>query len=136
MSKKITDIYELYSFIINLYGYGYFYSYIFNQTILKGIFINISANLLSNYLLNNNIIKFITHSYWKNNINNIAMPQLLSCIVNIGSSYHILSSNILIIAPTNIFLNHLISKMYINEIIYSKNTRYLLIFLFLIIELF
>jgi len=133
---KITDIYELYSFIIYLYGYGYFYSYIFCQPLVKGLFINISANLFSNYLLNTNIFKFITHNYWKNNLNSIAMPQLLSFLINIITSNDIISSNIIIIMPINIFLNHLISKMYINEINYSKNIRYLLLLIYLFIDLF
>jgi hypothetical protein len=133
---KITDIYELYSYIIYLYGYGYFYSYIFNQSLVKGLFINISANLFSNYLLNTNIFKFVTHNYWKNNLNNIAMPQLLSSLINIVTSYDMISSNIIIVMPINIFLNHLISKIYINEINYSKNIRYILLFLFLFIDLF
>jgi hypothetical protein len=133
---KITDIYELYSFIIYLYGYGYFYSYIFNQSLVKGLFINISANLFSNYLLNTNILKFITHSYWRNNINSIVMPQLISSFINIITSYHMISNNIIIVMPINIVLNHLISKMYTNEINYSKNIRYLLLLVFLLLYLF
>lgn len=129
---KNTDIYELYSFIIYLYGYGFFYTYIFSNPLIKGLFINISGNLLSNYTLNTNIFKFITHNYWKNNLNNIVMPQLLSSTLNIITSYDIISSNFLITIPINIFLNHLISKMYINELDYSKNSRYLILFIFIV----
>jgi hypothetical protein len=132
MTKKITDIFELYSFIIYLYGYEYFYCYIFNQPLVKGLLINISFNIFSSCVFNMNIIKFLSHTYWLNNLNNISMPQLLSSIINITTGSGYFTDNVLINIPINIFLNQLISKMYTNEISYSKNLRYLLIFIFLI----
>ena len=137
---KITDIYELYSFIIYLYGYEYFYSFIYSQPLIYGLFLNISFNLFINYIFKTNIIKFITHSYWKSKLNTIAMPQLLSCTINIINSYDYLPkdylpNNLIITVPMNLFLNHLISNMYKNELDDSKNIRYLMILLFFIIDI-
>ena len=131
---KITDVYELYSFIIYLYGYSFFYSYIFGLPLLKGAFLNISCNLLFNYTLNTNIFKFITHNYWIKHLNTIAMPQLISTVLNMIIINDGISTNHIITIPINIFLNHLISKMYNNELKSSKNIRYFIIFLFLFLE--
>jgi hypothetical protein len=74
---------ELYSFLIYLYFYNYIYSYILTETIFKIILINIFGNLIMYYIFNNSIITLITHSYWRYNLNEIAIPQLINCLVNI-----------------------------------------------------
>ena len=74
--------YELYSYIIYLYFYTFLYEYIFQQTIFKGLVINIFGNILFYKICNYNIFSLLVHKYWKENLNTIAMPQLLSCISN------------------------------------------------------
>jgi hypothetical protein len=131
----ITDKFELYSFSIYLYFYAFFYMFIYNNTFFNGLLINLMGNYLFNYLFNYNILSFIGHNYWKYNLNTIAMPQLITCSTNIIILNHFYYFNnyndFILILPFNYLLNYSIKKMYKNEINYSKNLRFVLIFLFL-----
>jgi len=63
------------------------------------------------------------------------MPQLLSSLINIVSIYDMIpfyGKNFIICLPINIFINLLITKMYVNEKDYSKNLRYIMIFIYFI----
>jgi hypothetical protein len=100
-NKEVIDKYELYSFSIYLYLYGFFYLFIFEQTLIKGLLINILSNFFTYYLINYNIISLIKHKYWRENLTDIAMPQLITCTTNI-ISYSTL--NIYFIIPIDIIV--------------------------------
>lgn len=132
-NKEIIDKYELYSFSIYLYLYGFFYLFIFEQTLIKGLIINILSNFFTYYLINYNIISLIKHKYWRENLTDIAMPQLITCTTNI-ITYSTL--NIYFIIPIDIIVYLLIRKVYKNEISYSKNLRFIICILFFISKFF
>ena len=127
------DKYELYSYIIYLYFYTFFYEYIFEQTFLKGCFINIFGNIIFYKLCNYNIFSLLVHKYWKNNLNTIAMPQLLSCITNT-----LIIKNDLMISPyiSYIATYYIIKNMYPMEILESKQIRFTVSTIFCIFDLF
>ncbi len=125
----MIDIYEFYSYILYMYGYGIFYIIIFEQPLFKAILISIFFNFILNYTINHNTIKFIMHKYWKKNLNNIVIPQLLTFTSN-TLIYNNYSKYITI--PANIIIYNMISKYYINEISYSKNLRFILLFIFIL----
>lgn len=136
---KNTDKYELYSFSIYLYLYGFFYLFIFEQTLIKGLLINIITNIFSFYMFKYNFIMFLRHKYWRENITDIAMPQLINCATNITiystlkiSFYY----NIAILSFADILTYLLIKSMYKNEINYSKNLRFIINIIFFILFLF
>ena len=139
MTKILTDKYELYSYTIYLYFYAFFYMYLFEYNFFKGLLINIVGNTLFYYVFGYNIISFMCHKYWKNNLNTISMPQLLSCASNIFVHNYINIFNnkydILIILPTNIFLNMTIKNIYKDELIYSTNLRFIILMLFLFFKI-
>ena len=128
------DIFELYSFSIYLYSYGYFYNFILDQSFTKGIIINIFFNFLTYYFFKYNIFTFISHSYWIKNKNTIAVPQLLSCLSNIFCNK--LFDNSLIDLPINFILQYSISNVYKNENKYSNNLRFLFLSFYLIKKIF
>lgn len=134
MSKEELDKYELYSFSTYLYLYGFFYLFIFEQTFIRGLLINLFVNILMHYFFNQNIISFISHKYWKRNLNDISMPQLLTCLTNITLYTSFSNSRYaVVILPSNILMEYFIRKIYKKEIIYSKNLRliiYITFFLF------
>lgn len=132
-NKEIIDKYELYSFSIYLYLYGFFYLFIFEQTLIKGLIINILSNFFTYYLINYNIISLIKHKYWRENLTDISMPQLITCTTNI-ITYSTL--NIYFIIPIDIIVYLLIRKVYKNEISYSKNLRFIICILFFISKFF
>lgn len=135
---KNTDKYELYSFSIYLYLYGFFYLFIFEQTLIKGLLINILTNIFSFYIFKYNFISFLRHKYWRENLTDIAMPQLINCATNITiySTLNIsYNYNILILSFTDILTYLLIKNMYKNEINYSKNLRFIINILFFILFL-
>jgi hypothetical protein len=122
------DKYEFYSFTLYLYCYGIFYLFIFEQTLIQAIFMNFFINFLLTYTINHNIIHFVTHKYWKKNLNDIAMPQFISCISGLVTYNY---NNYLSI-PINIIIYNIIIKIYKKEIRYSKNLRIILLFLFIV----
>jgi len=124
--QKYVDIYEFYSFSIYLYLYGFFYLFIFEQTFIRAIFISILSNIISTYFFNHNVFKLLTHKYWRNNRDDIVMPQLLSCLSTV-STYNY---NHYITIPSNLLIYFLIKKLYKKEISYSKNLRIILLLLF------
>jgi len=124
--KKYIDIYEFYSFSIYLYLYGFFYLFIFEQTLIRAFFISILSNIMSTYFFNHNIFKLLTHKYWRNNRNDIVMPQLISCLTTV-STYNY---NYYITISSNLLMYFLIKKLYQKEISYSKNLRIILLILF------
>ena len=130
----MIDKYELYSFSLYLYFYGFFYSYILNESIIKGFITNICGNLFLYYLFNNNIITFIKHKYWKENLTDIVIPQLTSCITNITLIKKF--KNPMIILPINTLTYFFILNIYKNEITYSKNLRFIINILFFIYHFF
>ena len=103
--NKNIDKYEFYSYVIYMYGYGFFYLFIFEQKFLKALFFNLFINFTLNYTIDHNIIKFITHKYWKNNY---------------------------ITIPINLFIFYLIDKIYNKEIPYSRNLRLIILGLFIL----
>jgi hypothetical protein len=135
-NNQITDKYELYSYSIYLYLYAFFYLYLFEQTLLKIIIINFFGNILFYYIFNNSILHFINHSYWKYHINDIAMPQLISCITNItinkNLTYFENHYDYIIIIPLNIVIYSFIKKMYKDEMKESKNIRLITSFFFFV----
>lgn len=126
---KDIDKYELYSFSIYLYFYGFFYLFIFEQTLIKALLINILGNLFFYYIFNYNIISFIGHKYWKHNLVSIAIPQLITCSTNIVLYK---TFNYYIDIPIYILLYFFMNKMYKEEISYSKNLRFIINFIFFI----
>ena len=124
--KKYIDIYEFYSFSIYLYSYGFFYLFIFEQTLIRAFFISILSNIISTYFFNHNIFKLLTHKYWRHNRDDIVMPQLISCLSTV-STYNY---NYYITIVSNLLMYFLIKKLYKKEISYSKNLRLILLILF------
>jgi len=135
-NKIILDKYEMYSFTTYLYFYGFFYIYIFEQKFLIAILSIIFSNIIFYYIFNYNFISLICHSYWKNNLNTIAMPQLLSCVSNIMISNNIFISRhtYVITIPINILLFNFIGTLYKNEIIESRNLRFIITILYFFIR--
>ena len=135
-NKIILDKYEMYSFTTYLYFYGFFYIYIFEQKFLIAILSIIFSNIIFYYIFNYNFISLICHSYWKNNLNTIAMPQLLSCVSNIMISNNTLISKhtYVITIPINILLFNFIGTLYKNEIIESRNLRFIITILYFFIR--
>ena len=134
MKNTNIDIYELYSFSIYLHFYGFFYLFVFEQTFIKSLLINILLNLFTFFMFKYNFITFLGHKYWRQNLTDIAMPQLINSISNITLS-SILdkgSYNILILSSCDILLYFLIKNMYKDEISYSKNLRFIINIIFLI----
>jgi hypothetical protein len=127
IQNQNIDKYEFYSFSIYMYGYGFFYLYLFEFTFLKIVFYNLLINVFLNYSINHNILKFITHKYWKNNLANIAIPQLISCSTTLITYNH----NKYLIIPLNILIYYFINKTYKKEINYSKNLRLILLIILL-----
>jgi hypothetical protein len=127
------DKYELYSFIIYLYFYVIFYEFTFQQTFLKGCCINIFGNILFYKICNYNIFSLLIHKYWKEKINTIAMPQLLSCITNtlIIKNDFLIPSYITYLASY-----YIIKNMYPNELLESKQIRFTITAVFFIVDLF
>jgi hypothetical protein len=129
---KYIDIYEFYSFSIYLYSYGFFYLFIFEQSFIRAIFIAILSNIISTYFINHNIFKLLTHKYWRKNKNDIAIPQLISCLSTV-STYNY---NYYITIPSNLLIYFLIKKFYKKELSYSKNLRIILFILFSLAKYF
>lgn len=127
MNKKNIDKLELYSFGIYLYMYSYFILYTLNNNWMNIIIYNIVGNGLFNYMINHNIIKLITHRYFNERLNDVSMPQLLTCISNIymNSNSSIFGNHIYIKLPINIILNSMITKLYKNEIKESFHLRFI-----------
>jgi hypothetical protein len=136
-NKFILDKYEMYSYTTYLYFYGFFYLYIFEQKILIAILSIIFSNIIFYYIFNYNFISLMCHSYWKNNLNTIAMPQLLSCASNIiiYNNTFISKYTYVITIPINILLFNFISTLYKNEIIESRNLRFIITILFFFIRI-
>jgi flagellar biosynthesis GTPase FlhF len=126
------DKYEFYSYVFYMYGYGLFYLFIFEQPFLRGLFLNFIINIATNYFIDHNILKLITHKYWRNNLNDIAMPQLISC----SSQLLTYTYNNYITIPVNLFIFYLIDKIYKREIVYSRNIRVVLLFIYLLCNIF
>ena len=122
------DKYEFYSFTIYLYGYGLFYLFIFEQELLKAIFFNFFINYILHYFINHNILKFIGHKYWRTNLKDVAIPQLISCSSQLVTYNY--SNRIMI--PVNIMIFYLIDKIYKKEISYSRNLRIIIVGLFIL----
>ena len=139
-NKYVLDKYEMYSFTLYLYFYGFFYLYIFEQKFLIAILSAIFGNIIFYYLFKYNFISLMCHKYWKSNLNNIAMPQLLTCLSNITIYSNTFINNTkyvyIIITPINILLFYFINNMYKNEIIESKNLRFIVTVLFIFIKIF
>jgi hypothetical protein len=136
--NDIIDRYEIYSFSVYLYFYGFFFLYIFEQKLLIAILSTIFSNILFSYLFKYNFISLLCHKYWKNNLNSIAMPQLLSCLSNIMIYNNtFINSNkymYVVLIPSNILFYYLINIIYKKEIIQSKNLRFIIGMLFFIIK--
>jgi hypothetical protein len=133
-NKYVLDKYEMYSFTIYLYFYGFFYLYIFKQPILVAIFLASFSDIIIYYFLKYTFISLLFHSYWKNNFNTIAMPQLLLCLTNIFIYNY--NYTYIINIPIHILLGICINTVYYNEIIESKNLRYIILGLSLFIQNF
>ncbi len=126
IEKEDIDKYEFYSFSIYIYSYGLFYLFIFEESFIRAIFLSILANIMSNYIFSHNIIKLLTHKYWRNNLNDIAMPQLISISTQLLTKNY---SNYIIV-PSNLIIYFFIKKIYKDEINYSFNLRIILLFIF------
>lgn len=77
------------------------------------------------YSINHNIIIFVQHNYWKNNLTDIALPQLMSCtttLISYDFKYYLM-------IPINIITYLLINKYYKKENRYSQNLRIIMMFL-------
>jgi hypothetical protein len=126
--EKEIDKLELYSFGIYLYMYSYFVLATLNNNWINFIIYNIVCNGLLNYMINHNIVKLITHKYFNERLNDVSMPQLLTCMSNIyiNSKMSIFGNNTYIKLPVNILLNSMITKLYKNEIKESFHLRFIL----------
>jgi len=135
-NKLILDKYEMYSFTTYLYFYGFLYLYILEQKFLIAILSIIFSNIIFYYMFSYNFISLMCHLYWKNNLNTIAMPQLLSCASNIMICNNTFISNntFVITIPIDILLFYFIGEFYKNEIIESKNLRFIITILFFFIR--
>jgi hypothetical protein len=136
--KYIIDKFEMYSFTLYLYFYGFFYLYVFEQKFFTAILTSILSNILFYQAFNFSFITLITHTYWKNKLNTIAMPQLLSSVSNIiiyKNKFNNQYINI-IVNPLYIFLFYFINKLYNNEISESKNLRFIITILFFFLRIF
>jgi hypothetical protein len=136
-NKFILDKYEMYSFTTYLYFYGLFYLYVFEQKFLISILSIIISNIIFYYSFNYNFISLICHTYWKNNLNTIAMPQLISCASNIIISNNTIINKYtyIIKIPFNILLFNIIGVMYKNEIKESRNLRFIITILFFFVRI-
>ena len=137
MDNNIDKL-ELYSFVIYLYIYIQFYIYAFKHNFLNFIVINILGNGLLYITINHNMIKMITHKYWRKSLNNIAMPQLLTSLCNT----HLLEidllglNNKIFIIPKYFITYYLISNMYKKEIKESYHLRIFINIIYVFIYLF
>jgi hypothetical protein len=131
----ILDKYEMYSFTIYLYFYGFLQLYIFEQKILISIFLTFFCNTIFYYLFKNNFITLLCHNYWKHNLNTIALPQLLSCASNI-IVFQNFTNKYFITIPIDILFFNFISIIYKNELPQSKNLRFIIAILFFFIRCF
>lgn len=122
------DKYEFYSYIVYLYGYSLFYLFIFEQNLVRAIYISLLANVMLKYTINHNTLYFISHKYWRNNLSDIAMPQLVSCV----SSIITYDYNNYVSFPINFIIYYFIEKIYKKESRYSRNMRIILLFLFVV----
>ena len=131
MTKKSTDIIELYSYCIFLN----LNSNLINYTILnpninffKGMIYIILINLITKFSIKYSALDIIFHKYWKNNLKSIVMPQILySCgliIMNdVVKEYEYLN-NIYIKILMTIGINYFIRNSYVNELYDSLIFRY------------
>jgi hypothetical protein len=138
VNKQLTDSFELYTFTTYLYFFAFFILYTSEQSFLKMILYNTFGNLFLQYTLNYNILKFISHSYWKYHLTDIAMPQLITCGSNIliNNTLRLFKNNYdyIFIVPSNIFCFYIISKVYKKEIKNSKNLRFIISLLYFFIR--
>jgi len=129
MKEKTEELdkYEFYSFTIYLYAYGLFYLFIFEQTLIRAIFFHFFINFILYYSINHHILKFFSHKYWKTNLKDIVMPQLIVCsstLITYKYEYYIS-------IPINVMINYMIYRIYKKELRYSKNLRYIILILLL-----
>lgn len=131
--KENIDTFELYTFSVYLYAYGFFYKYISHESFLNMFLLNFLGNMITYYFVNYNFLSLIGHNYWRNNINDIAMPQLITCGTNIliNTKY-----TFYVIIPINILSMYSITKIYKKEFNVSKNLRIIITILFFIYRLF
>ena len=108
------------------------------MNLLNIIISNLSTNLLLNYFIDHNIIKFISHKYWRNNLNQLSMPQLITCSSHIylNSSLSLFGNNLYVKSPIYFFIYFMISKMYKNEIKESIYLRFMIIMSFIFLDFF
>ena len=119
------DKFELYTFCFELYTLLFFYLFISDLSFIKLFIINILGNFGFHYIFNFNIIKFLRHHYWTSHLNDIALPQLISCASNILINNYCTDYQYIII-PSNIALNYFIITIYKDEISESRNLRILI----------
>ena len=131
MTKKSTDIIELYSYCIFLN----LNSNLINYTILnpninffKGMIYIILINLITKFSIKYSALDIIFHKYWKNNLKSIVMPQILYSggliIMNdVVKEYEYLN-NIYIKILMTIGINYFIRNSYVNELYDSLIFRY------------
>jgi len=131
--KHITDSYELYSFVTYLYFFAYFHQCLLQLSFLKLIMTDLIGNIFFYYIFNYNFYSFLKHNYWKHQLDNISMPQLISCASNMLVNKN--ANSYLYIIPINYFTYRIISYMYKKEDYRSKNIRFAIAMLFFICHL-
>ena len=135
-----TDILELYSFVIYLHFYSFFYIFLFKQSFLEIIFINLLYNFGLYFLFNYSIFNFIFHNYWNKRLYDIALPQTVSTLSNIllYTRFKFIGNNYdyTLIIPSNLLTYFIIKKIFKKEINESKNLRYIQTILFFFIRYF
>lgn len=119
------DKFELYTFCFEMYSLLFFYLLISDLSFIKLFVVNIFGNMGFHYIFNFNIIKFLRHNYWISHLNDIALPQLMSCTSNILIHYYYNDYRYIII-PTNLLLNYFIITIYKDEVSESRNLRILI----------
>lgn len=131
MTKKSTDIIELYSYCIFLN----LNSNLINYTILnpninffKGMIYIILINLITKFSIKYSALDIIFHKYWKNNLKSIVMPQIiysggLIIMNDVVKEYEYLN-NIYIKILMTIGINYFIRNSYVNELYDSLIFRY------------
>ena len=131
MTKKSTDIVELYSYGIflnlnlNLINYTILNS---NINFFKGIIYIILINLFTKFAIKYSILDIIFHKYWKYNLKTIVMPNIIysgSLIImnDLMLEYEYLN-NIYMKILITIGINYFIKNSYVNELEDSLIFRY------------
>lgn len=124
-----TDTLELYSFVIQLYGFLLYYRYLFTYNIFAMFAIKAMTFVLCKFVLKKNFFSILSHKYITHNTFDIAIPQISNSIINV----FILPRNIYIACPLSFSVIYFINTTFPTEPETSKKLRYYLIIFFIMV---